>query len=276
VAERQGGFGNILHLHPHAGANLLGVKYAQLMAHARENIHTLRMKFLRQLLEHRQNPSGTNAEPVAQPVVVVEAAVESAVESVAAESKNKKKGERVTAPALPGAQYMPPARTVAQIMSIMQNINFSSLLIATDSALEPLADILIAALSPSASFVVYAQTSEPLAALYQRLRHHRLAVNMQLSETWFRNYQVLPNRAHPDMSMSGGGGYILIGTRLHAPEWTVQKIVSTFFAANGEAATSSEPLEAPMETEPVHHEQAEDDCEGTDDEQPPTKQAKLE
>ena len=37
-------------------------------------------------------------------------------------------------------------------------------------------------------------------------------VFVTLTETWLRNYQVLPERTHPEVLMSGGGGYILFGT----------------------------------------------------------------
>ena len=37
------------------------------------------------------------------------------------------------------------------------------------------------------------------------------AVNVNLSETWLRSYQVLPERTHPTVTMSGGGGYLLTG-----------------------------------------------------------------
>ena len=36
-------------------------------------------------------------------------------------------------------------------------------------------------------------------------------VFVTLTETWLRNYQVLPDRTHPEVLMSGGGGYILSG-----------------------------------------------------------------
>ena len=39
-----------------------------------------------------------------------------------------------------------------------------------------------------------------------------MALNLRLSETWMREYQVLPNRTHPEINMSGGGGYLLYGT----------------------------------------------------------------
>ena len=37
-------------------------------------------------------------------------------------------------------------------------------------------------------------------------------VNVQLVEPWLREYQVLPQRTHPNMNMSGTGGYMLSAT----------------------------------------------------------------
>jgi hypothetical protein len=36
----------------------------------------------------------------------------------------------------------------------------------------------------------------------------------QVAECWFREYQVLPARTHPHMSMSGSGGYMLTGIKI--------------------------------------------------------------
>lgn len=40
------------------------------------------------------------------------------------------------------------------------------------------------------------------------------AVALQLHESWWREYQVLPGRTHPEMSTSGTGGYILSGIKV--------------------------------------------------------------
>ena len=40
------------------------------------------------------------------------------------------------------------------------------------------------------------------------------AVALQLQESWWRQYQVLPGRTHPQMSTSGTGGYILSGIKV--------------------------------------------------------------
>lgn len=50
--------------------------------------------------------------------------------------------------------------------------------------------------------------------LLQVLQASKEAVMCQLTESWFREYQVLPSRTHPTMSMSGTGGYILSGIKV--------------------------------------------------------------
>ena len=41
-----------------------------------------------------------------------------------------------------------------------------------------------------------------------------IAINLRLTDTWFREYQVLEGRTHPNMTMSQNGGYLLMGTKL--------------------------------------------------------------
>lgn len=45
------------------------------------------------------------------------------------------------------------------------------------------------------------------------MQRDRAAVGLQLQESWWREYQVLPGRTHPTMSTSGTGGYILSGIK---------------------------------------------------------------
>jgi len=71
-------------------------------------------------------------------------------------------------------------------------------------------------LSPSGSIVLYAPYLEYLIPCYQVLRDSESAVNLRLSETWLRQYQVLPRRTHPFMNMTGGGGYLLTGNKLRS------------------------------------------------------------
>nr|AFK39347.1 unknown [Lotus japonicus] len=48
----------------------------------------------------------------------------------------------------------------------------------------------------------------------RNLQLEKMAVGLQLSEPWLREYQVLPSGTHPCMQMSAFGGYILSGTKI--------------------------------------------------------------
>ncbi|GLJ40363.1 hypothetical protein SUGI_0830410 [Cryptomeria japonica] len=73
-------------------------------------------------------------------------------------------------------------------------------------------------LSFSAPFVIYYQYLQPLAECMNKLQVERMAVALQISEPWLREYQVLPSRTHPHMQMSSSGGYILSGIRICSSE----------------------------------------------------------
>eukprot|EP01060_Flectonema_neradi_P037476 TRINITY_DN7554_c1_g1_i1.p1 TRINITY_DN7554_c1_g1~~TRINITY_DN7554_c1_g1_i1.p1 ORF type:complete len:459 (+),score=103.36 TRINITY_DN7554_c1_g1_i1:39-1379(+) len=64
----------------------------------------------------------------------------------------------------------------------------------------------------SCTFAVYSRYIEPLVALSSEIRNKWIAVNVRLTETWWREHQVLPNKTHPFVAMSGTGGFVLSGT----------------------------------------------------------------
>ncbi|XP_031560999.1 tRNA (adenine(58)-N(1))-methyltransferase non-catalytic subunit TRM6-like [Actinia tenebrosa] len=66
--------------------------------------------------------------------------------------------------------------------------------------------------APSRPFVIFSTIKEALAECYTDLRNRGGVVNLQLTETWWREYQVLPGRTHPLVNMDGSGGYLLSGT----------------------------------------------------------------
>ncbi|XP_074274715.1 uncharacterized protein LOC141598821 [Silene latifolia] len=73
-------------------------------------------------------------------------------------------------------------------------------------------------LSCSASFAIYHQYLQPLATCMHNLQKEKMAIGMQISEPWLREYQVLPSRTHPRMQMSAFGGYVLCGTKIWGGE----------------------------------------------------------
>ncbi|XP_066959520.1 tRNA (adenine(58)-N(1))-methyltransferase non-catalytic subunit TRM6 [Macrobrachium rosenbergii] len=68
-------------------------------------------------------------------------------------------------------------------------------------------------LKPGNPFAIFSPYKEPLMELYFEVKSQN-CTNLRLSETWLRHYQVLPQRTHPEVNMSGGGGYLLYGTRI--------------------------------------------------------------
>ncbi|XP_068088604.1 tRNA (adenine(58)-N(1))-methyltransferase non-catalytic subunit TRM6 [Hyperolius riggenbachi] len=118
-------------------------------------------------------------------------------ESVTAIEKKRKQDER--------------RKRESEAAVLLQNRNADGLIIASRFHPTPLLLTLLDFVAPSRPFVVYCQYKEPLLESYTKLREKGGVVNLRLSETWLRNYQVLPNRSHPKLVMSGGGGYLLHG-----------------------------------------------------------------
>lgn len=69
-------------------------------------------------------------------------------------------------------------------------------------------------LAPSCPFVVFCEFMEPLSECFREIQRQELAINLRLSDTWMRGYQVLPGRTHPHMTMSQSGGFLLTGIKL--------------------------------------------------------------
>lgn len=84
-----------------------------------------------------------------------------------------------------------------------------SLLIASEYDVYSIIEKLSPYLAGSGSIVVHSPYAQPLIDLQAKLRSlpEWLAPNM--TEAWLRQYQVLPGRTHPNMVMSGSGGYLL-------------------------------------------------------------------
>uniref|UniRef100_A0A8C7XLT6 tRNA (adenine(58)-N(1))-methyltransferase non-catalytic subunit TRM6 n=1 Tax=Oryzias sinensis TaxID=183150 RepID=A0A8C7XLT6_9TELE len=108
-------------------------------------------------------------------------------------------------------------RKLAAAAARLDGRNADGLVIASRFHPCPVLLRLLRFLSPSRPFVVYSQYLEPLIECYTKLKEQGGAVSLKLTDTWLRHYQVLPNRTHPRLLMSGGGGYLLSGTTV-APE----------------------------------------------------------
>lgn len=68
--------------------------------------------------------------------------------------------------------------------------------------------------APSRPFAIFCTFQEPLVDCYTQLKNAGNAVFLKLSESWLRGHQVLQDRTHPSINMSGGGGYVLTGIKV--------------------------------------------------------------
>ncbi|KAG5407257.1 hypothetical protein IGI04_013376 [Brassica rapa subsp. trilocularis] len=56
--------------------------------------------------------------------------------------------------------------------------------------------------------------TEPLPTCMQNLQQGKLAINLQITALWLREYQLLPSTTHPHMQMSYFGSYVLSGIKI--------------------------------------------------------------
>jgi tRNA (adenine-N(1)-)-methyltransferase non-catalytic subunit len=93
----------------------------------------------------------------------------------------------------------------------LPNTTFDSCIITCSLHMDPL-DVLKACypkMKPSRSIFIHHQYKEALLSCFFYAMEHPGFINVQLSETAIRNYQVLPNQTHPSMSMKGRSGFLL-------------------------------------------------------------------
>mmetsp|Transcript_12619 Transcript_12619/g.18884 ORF Transcript_12619/g.18884 Transcript_12619/m.18884 type:complete len:461 (+) Transcript_12619:103-1485(+) len=92
-----------------------------------------------------------------------------------------------------------------------------SLLIATKYHPVPILKEILPYMSGSSQIVIYSEYMEPLKAAAQYLKNGGQVVNLNILESWNREYQILPKRTHPLMNMHGFSGYLLTATKLAHP-----------------------------------------------------------
>ncbi|XP_019642697.1 PREDICTED: tRNA (adenine(58)-N(1))-methyltransferase non-catalytic subunit TRM6-like [Branchiostoma belcheri] len=162
---------------------------------------------------------------------------------------------------------------IEQAREVLQQGNMDGLLIACKFHPSRLLEALLPCLAPSRTFAVYCQHREPLVDCYTRLRTSGGVLNLQLTETWLRNFQILPGRTRPDMQMSGTGGYLLSGitvaTETDSASSTTEPPVTV---ATDSASSTTEPP-VTVATDPAHSTTEPPVTMATE---PPVKKIKLE
>ena len=106
---------------------------------------------------------------------------------------------------------------------LMRECDMDALLIACRQHPTNILLSLVRYLAPSRPFAVFSPYKEPLLDAYVKVKETGKAIMVTLTESWLRNHQVLPDRTHPEVLMSGGGGYILSGIIVESGEPDVKK-----------------------------------------------------
>ncbi|XP_048259908.1 tRNA (adenine(58)-N(1))-methyltransferase non-catalytic subunit TRM6-like [Haliotis rufescens] len=104
------------------------------------------------------------------------------------------------------------ARIQDYVKTLILQKDFDCLIVACKHHPTPIVLALLEYVGPSRPVVVYSSYKEALMDCYNCVRERGGVLSLRLTETWYREYQVLPARTHPTMQMTGTGGYLLTFT----------------------------------------------------------------
>uniref|UniRef100_A0A8C2DKH4 tRNA (adenine(58)-N(1))-methyltransferase non-catalytic subunit TRM6 n=1 Tax=Cyprinus carpio TaxID=7962 RepID=A0A8C2DKH4_CYPCA len=214
VMERMGGFGSVIQMYPGGGPTRAGMESFGFPSHFHETLHEFPLCKVNALLagtldlsekdadgnrrsESSQETSGVSEERSSEPQSM-EVSVDQQEEMRRVERERLREQK---------VRFLP--------LLLCAYIE-SWLVIASRFHPCPVLMGLLKFIAPSRPFVVYCQYREPLIECYTKLREQGGAISLRLTDSWLRHYQVLPNRTHPVLLMSGGGGYLLSGTTVAA------------------------------------------------------------
>ena len=105
-------------------------------------------------------------------------------------------------------------QTLQRVREMIQKKDMDGLIVASKHHPRPIVLALIEYVLPSRPIIVFCQHKEQLLDCYLALRDRGGVLSLRLTETWLREYQILPNRSHPEINMSGTGGYLLTGMKV--------------------------------------------------------------
>jgi tRNA (adenine-N(1)-)-methyltransferase non-catalytic subunit len=71
-------------------------------------------------------------------------------------------------------------------------------------------------LGMSGSVVLYSSCAQLQYRAFPIVK--RFAIDVRIFDSWYREYQVLPGRTHPTVTMSSTGGFILVGIKAQSPQ----------------------------------------------------------
>uniref|UniRef100_A0AAY4AY46 tRNA (adenine(58)-N(1))-methyltransferase non-catalytic subunit TRM6 n=1 Tax=Denticeps clupeoides TaxID=299321 RepID=A0AAY4AY46_9TELE len=215
VMERLGGYGTVIQMYPGGGPTRAGMESFGFPPHFHDTLYEFPLCKMNALLggkldlESKDMDTNHSTSPLTQ-----EMETSSEVPGVKVDEEDRKERERRREMKSQEKKLKmeEKRRKLALAAAQLEGRNADGLVIASRFHPCPVLLGLLKFLSPSRPFVVYCQYREPLIECYTKLREQGGVVNLHLSDSWLRHYQVLPNRTHPVLLMSGGGGYLLTGT----------------------------------------------------------------
>ncbi|XP_052867458.1 tRNA (adenine(58)-N(1))-methyltransferase non-catalytic subunit TRM6 [Anopheles cruzii] len=88
---------------------------------------------------------------------------------------------------------------------------FDSLVIVAKEHPYSILKALLPFVKASRPIVIFSTSREILTECYVEMKAEAAVTYLRITSNWLRQYQILPNRTHPDVTMSGCGGYLLTG-----------------------------------------------------------------
>lgn len=227
VMERMGGHGSVIQMYPGGGPVRAGTESFGFPSHFHETLHEFPLCKVNALLagtlnvDEKETDSGNNEQPEEQPSAPSSGSSESQSMEVTTDPEEAKKMEervklREKRAQEKRAKMEEKRKRLAAAAALLEGRNADGLVIAGRFHPCPVLLGLLRFVAPSRPFVVFCQYREPLIECYTKLREQGGAINLKLTDSWLRHYQVLPNRTHPLLLMSGGGGYLLSGITVSA------------------------------------------------------------
>ncbi|PRP73946.1 hypothetical protein PROFUN_08139 [Planoprotostelium fungivorum] len=187
VAEKMNGSGNIVDMHPNNSPIVTGLSYLNLSPEELKNIKHISLDYIPEILKRLEGRAPHQPEYNDRVTIKPE---EYTTEKAAAR-----------------------AQSIEDVSQLLMD-GLDSLIIATRHDPASLLFPVFPLLQLSSPFVVFSPYLQPLAECADRLRSECMAIQVDVVELWTREYQVLPDRTHPEMKMTAQSGYILTGIKV--------------------------------------------------------------
>uniref|UniRef100_A0A3Q4HS23 tRNA (adenine(58)-N(1))-methyltransferase non-catalytic subunit TRM6 n=1 Tax=Neolamprologus brichardi TaxID=32507 RepID=A0A3Q4HS23_NEOBR len=186
IMERMGGYGSVIQMYPGGGPVRAGVENFGFPAHFHDTLHEFPICHVNALLAGTLDTSAKDPTAEEQGSPEEESMVTNTGDDAGQDVEKTEKDKLKEAKVCPTSN----GERLPYHMNAMDIITAKRLL----------------------ELINFLHAHVPLIECFKKLKECGGTVNLRLTDTWLRHYQVLPDRTHPLLLMSGGGGYLLSGT----------------------------------------------------------------